>query len=87
MGTKLNRDSHHLIRFRADIARSRKTKEIVVKWWLSPFSSGTVTLLLEKDNPSGLPKHDASLSFPLVQPLTTTTHTGSGKAFTSGGNF
>ena len=33
-----NGDSHHLIRFRVDIARSRKTKEnIVVKWWLSLF--------------------------------------------------
>ena len=28
--------------------------------------TGRVTLLLEKDNPSGLPKHDASLSFPFV---------------------
>jgi len=41
--------------------------------------TGPVTLLLEKDNPSGLPKHDASISFPLVQLLATTTNIGSGK--------
>ena len=41
--------------------------------------SGPLTLMLQKDNPSGLPENDASISFPLIQSAATTTNTGSGE--------